>query len=85
MKPNLREIQGLTLLEQLELDPKFTVTIPMLMTEEELSKLIRKSPRTLLSWRQSGTGPSYIKVGGSVLYSVVDVMDWITKNTIPPD
>jgi hypothetical protein len=31
------------------------------------------SPRTLERWRFHGTGPSYLKVGGRVLYRIVDI------------
>jgi hypothetical protein len=39
----------------------------------ELSRRWRLSPRTLERWRFKGTGPHYLKVGGRVVYRLVDV------------
>jgi hypothetical protein len=39
----------------------------------ELARRWKLSPRTLERWRWLGTGPTYIKVGGRVLYRLEDV------------
>ena len=42
------------------------------LTQGELAKRWRISPRTLERWRWLGTGPTYIKVGGRVVYALTD-------------
>ena len=36
---------------------------------------------TLATWRSRGNGPSFVKVGGRVLYRVTDVLAYESKNT----
>ena len=41
--------------------------------QRDLAERWRVSPRTLERWRWLKTGPSYIKLGGKVVYAVEDV------------
>lgn len=41
---------------------------PKYMTPEEAAQLLRISARTLSNWRSAGTGPTYKKIGGRVVY-----------------
>ena len=43
------------------------------LTQVELSRRWRVSPRTLERWRWSGQGPHYLKIGGRVVYRLEDV------------
>lgn len=43
------------------------------LNQYELAKRWRMSQRTLERWRWLGTGPTYIKVGGRVIYSIDDI------------
>ncbi len=43
------------------------------LNQVELSRRWRLSPRTLERWRSEGTGPSYLKVGGRVVYRWEDI------------
>jgi hypothetical protein len=43
------------------------------MNQIELAKRWRLSPRTLERWRWLGQGPQYLKIGGRVVYRVVDI------------
>jgi len=43
------------------------------LTQEELAKRWRISPRTLERWRWLRLGPQYLKIGGRVVYSLEDV------------
>jgi hypothetical protein len=43
------------------------------LTQTELATRWRMSERTLERWRWLKTGPNYIKLGGKVVYAVVDV------------
>lgn len=44
------------------------------INQTELSRRWRLSPRTLERWRQQGTGPQYLKVGGRVVYRLTDIV-----------
>jgi hypothetical protein len=49
------------------------------LTAEELSERLgggRIGTATLKSWRTTGHGPSYLRVGKYVLYRVADVEAW---------
>ena len=43
------------------------------LDQETLSRRWRVSPRTLERWRWLKTGPAYIKIGGRVVYTMMDV------------
>ncbi|MFO1158468.1 MAG: DNA-binding protein [Reyranellaceae bacterium] len=43
------------------------------LTQDELAKRWRISPRTLERWRWLRLGPQYLKIGGRVVYSLEDV------------
>jgi len=43
------------------------------LDENALAKRWSMSARTLQRWRQSGQGPAFLKLGGRVLYRLVDI------------
>lgn len=43
------------------------------LNQVQLARRWSLSPRTLERWRNDGSGPSYLKVGGRVLYRLADV------------
>jgi hypothetical protein len=43
------------------------------LTQSELAKRFRVSPRTLERWRWLKSGPQYHKLGGKIVYAVADV------------
>jgi hypothetical protein len=43
------------------------------LTQVELSRRWKLSPRTLERWRWLGQGPRYLKVGGRVVYRLEDI------------
>ena len=43
------------------------------LNQVELSRRWQISPRTLERWRWRGQGPSYLKIGGRVVYRLDDV------------
>ena len=49
------------------------------LNQYELAKRWRMSQRTLERWRWLGIGPTYIKVGGRVIYSLEDVVAYEKK------
>jgi len=53
----------------------------ILMTQSELSSRWKLSQRTLERWRILGSGPMYVKLGGSVRYMLEEVIDYETSRT----
>lgn len=53
-----------------------------LLTEPQLADELDKSPTTVARWRRDGTGPTYLKVGGSVRYRPEDVETWLDESTV---
>ena len=47
------------------------------LSVDETSKLLKISISTLARFRQSGDGPTYIKLGRRVLYAESDVSQWL--------
>lgn len=52
------------------------MTEQTLMTQSELSSRWKLSQRTLERWRILGSGPVYVKLGGSVRYMLEEVIDY---------
>jgi predicted site-specific integrase-resolvase len=48
-----------------------------LVDQNQAAELLGISPRTMESWRVTGGGPVYIKVGGRVRYRRRDLEVWI--------
>lgn len=46
------------------------------LNEELLARRLKMSPRTLQGWRQAGRGPRYLKLGGRVVYRLIDIEAW---------
>jgi predicted DNA-binding transcriptional regulator AlpA len=54
-----------------------------LITERELSKLLKVSVSSLARWRQSGHGPRFLALGPRrIIYRRSDVDAWLDKNAI---
>jgi predicted site-specific integrase-resolvase len=54
-----------------------------MMTPKELAERLNVSPHTLRSWRVSGRGPKWVKLGGgsncAIRYPVEDVESWLLQ------
>jgi hypothetical protein len=46
-------------------------------TEPEIASELRRSTRTLHRWRDSRTGPPYIRLHGRILYSRTSAAKWL--------
>lgn len=53
-----------------------TLNPPRYLSTPEAAQLLCLSPRTLEKHRLFGTGPSYRKIGGRVIYASADVLRW---------
>jgi hypothetical protein len=49
------------------------------LTDKQLAKKRRKTPRTLRAERQRGDGPPYVKDGQNILYSIPGFREWLRK------
>jgi hypothetical protein len=54
------------------------------VTETQVAAARNVSPRTLRAERQKGVGPSYVKVGKSILYPVDGFRAWLKSNERQP-
>jgi len=57
------------------------VTSPRYLRTAEAARYLSLSPRTLEKHRTYGTGPAYRKIGGRVVYAVVDLNAWADIGT----
>jgi hypothetical protein len=55
-----------------------------LVSDVEAAKIIHQKQTTLASWRSTGRGPAYHKVGRKVFYSVADLEAWLTSTRREP-
>jgi hypothetical protein len=53
------------------------------LDEQSLASRLRLSVRTLQRWRWQGKGPTYLKLGGRVVYRRLDVEAWEEANRKP--
>lgn len=59
--------------------PQSNTVIDRLLNTQEAAELLGLSSRTLEKHRTYGTGPVYRKLGGRVVYDVVDLRAWVDK------
>lgn len=52
------------------------------LDQKELAKRWLRSHRTLENWRTKGKGPTYIKIGGKVLYRLSDIEEIENKSDV---
>ncbi|MBS8228337.1 DNA-binding protein [Vannielia litorea] len=48
--------------------PNGAPALPDRLTEKELARHWRVTPRTLQRWREASEGPHWLKIGGRILY-----------------
>ena len=55
------------------------------ITQAELARRWRLSPRTLERWRWQGNGPAYLKIGGRIVYRKEDVAEFESSSGRPAE
>jgi Helix-turn-helix domain len=55
-----------------------------LVRQEQAAEILRVRPSTLESWRSTGKGPAYFKVGKTVLYSKNTLLLYLTNTPTVP-
>ena len=53
-----------------------------ILTQDDMALMLGINVRRLAEWRMDGVGPDYVKLGRSVFYRRVDVLDWIEANVV---
>jgi predicted DNA-binding transcriptional regulator AlpA len=56
-----------------------------LLTEIELSPLLRIKVKTLQQWRQLKRGPRFVRIGRRVFYQRSEIERFIAKNIVQTD
>jgi predicted DNA-binding transcriptional regulator AlpA len=59
-------------------DPRAEIP-PRYLRTPEAARFLGLSGRTLEKHRTYGTGPSYSKIGGRVVYAVEDLQAWVSR------
>ena len=62
--------------------PDLAVLPPRFLRTKEAEEFLSLSARTLEKHRTYGTGPSYHKLGGRVVYSVEDLAAWVARGAV---
>jgi len=57
--------------------------LPLRMTEKELAAHWRVTPRTLQRWREEGSGPAWLRIGGRILYPRAEVLAYERRRREP--
>jgi hypothetical protein len=55
-----------------------------LLTTNQAAAFLHKPAGTLRYWRSVGIGPSYVKLGKTVLYDEVELVNFVKSNTVVP-
>lgn len=55
------------------------------LTTKEAADLLRLHPGTLSNWRGSGRGPSYVSMGGRILYPHAALEAWLERFLVEAD
>jgi hypothetical protein len=55
----------------------FDIDPAELLADKAAAKELHQKPSTLASWRATGRGPRYYKVGRSVFYAPADLREWL--------
>jgi hypothetical protein len=55
-----------------------------LLDNTEAATVLDSTPRTLIRWRQEGTGPPYCKIGRKVRYRYSSLLRWVEAQEVTP-
>jgi len=54
-----------------------------LLTADELSDILRPSPKTLYAWAAQGKIP-YVRIGGMILFPTKQIIEWVRERNYQP-
>src|SRR5579859_1446692 len=52
------------------------------LSSDNVATYLNVSPDVVRMWRYRGTGPSYVKAAGKVLYREIDVIEFLNANIV---
>ena len=52
---------------------------PKILNTEQLAEFLGWSKHTVIVHRTKGTGPKWSKIGRSIRYQLMDVLDWLNS------
>lgn len=55
---------------------------PRFLRTQEAARFLGLSPRTMEKHRTYGTGPTYRKLGGRVVYTITDLQQWADQGIV---
>ena len=55
-----------------------------LLSTHALAEYLDVSPRTVIRWRESLTGPPYVRVGTTIRYRPADIEKWLSASIMKP-
>ena len=56
---------------------RLTTTNSSLFSQTDLASHWNKSVRTLQRWNRAGSGPAYIRIGGTIFYRLNDILAFV--------
>jgi hypothetical protein len=54
------------------------------LTQTQAAQYLNRGLRTLAVWRGKGYGPAFVRIGGAVMYRLVDLQAFIERNRVVP-
>ena len=60
------------------------LTLPPLLTPEQVAEYLGIPVRRLYAWRLDGKGPKFVKVGHNLRYRTSDIGDYVEQNLRGP-
>mgnify|MGYP001149553327 CR=1 FL=1 len=64
------------------MQPDLAVLPPRFLRTKEAAEFLSLSSRTLEKHRTYGTGPTYRKLGGRVVYAIDELQAWAERGTV---
>jgi hypothetical protein len=65
-------------------EPQLPTDDEELLSDREAAEVLRQKRGTLATWRTTGRGPAFVKLGRQVLYRRSDLTTWIIQQRRDP-
>jgi len=54
------------------------------VNDREAARFLGLAPQTLRNWRTNRRGPKYVRLGGRIVYRLVDLNEFLNRGVIDP-
>ena len=54
------------------------------VNDREAARFLGLAPQTLRNWRTNRKGPKYVRLGGRIVYRLVDLNEFLNRGVIDP-